>query len=216
LILSNAAGGALTHNIVTTSVVPGQVFVFTKTDSSANTVTLTVSGGAAFINGAASYVLQVQYDSVVLQLDASGSNFTIISANVANSATGLSWLKFTVSHTALQAAALTNDIALYSLPAGGNLHGVKMKASTAFAGTAISGYSCSVGLSGDTQRYASNFDVLAAVAATNFLISDVTDSRDNGSSVSIRIAAVSVGANLNQSTQGVVQVGLLLSACTLP
>lgn len=126
------------------------------------------------------------------------------------------WFKVQVSHTQLQAAALTNNIELYSLPLGGVIHAVHLKQSTAFAGTGITGYTVSVGIAGQAERFASLYDVKAAVAATTKQISNVVDSPDNGSATSIKLFAVSVGANLSSSTAGILEIGLLLSLCTLP
>lgn len=126
------------------------------------------------------------------------------------------WFKVQITHTQLQAAALTNNIELYSLPLGGVIHAVHLKQSTAFAGTSITAYNVSVGLTSFAERYASLYNVFAAVAATTKQISNVVDSPDNGSATSIKLFAVSVGANLNASTAGVLEVGLLLSLCTLP
>jgi hypothetical protein len=121
------------------------------------------------------------------------------------------WFKFTVGHAALQAAALTNDIELFALPPGAVIHGVKMKHSIAFAGTGITGYHLSVGLVADLERYSSLFDVLSAPANTNLLSTSTFESPNQGGNTSIRLAAVSTGANLDQSTAGTVAVWLLLS-----
>lgn len=126
------------------------------------------------------------------------------------------WFKVQITHTQLQAAALTNNITLYTLPAGGVIHGVHLKQSTAFAGTGITAYTVSVGLTSFAERYASLYNVFAAAAAQTKQISNVMDSPDNASSTAIKLFAVSVGANLNASTAGVLEVGLLLSLCTLP
>jgi len=126
------------------------------------------------------------------------------------------WFKVQITHTQLQAAALTNNIELYSLPLGGVLHAVHLKQSTAFAGTGITAYTVSVGLSNFPERFASLYNVFAAVAATTKQISNVVDAPDNGSATSIKLFAVAVGGNLNASTAGVLEVGLLLSLCTLP
>jgi hypothetical protein len=116
------------------------------------------------------------------------------------------WTKYTVTHTALQAAAMANDIALFSLVAGGIIEGVKIKHSVIFAGTGITDYKISVGIVGNLTKYASAFDVDTAVAATNFQLSTTVGSEDHGSATSIRIAATSTGANLNQSTGGSVDI----------
>lgn len=121
------------------------------------------------------------------------------------------WMKFTVGHAALQAAAMANDIQLYSLPAGGCIHGVKIKHSTLFAGVGITDYKISVGIVGNLTKYAPAFDVDTAVSGTAFQLSSIVGSEDHGAATSIRIAATSTGANLSLSTAGSVDVWLLVS-----
>jgi len=121
------------------------------------------------------------------------------------------WLKMTKAHTDLQAAALTNDIEILSLPAGAVIHAVRIKQSTAFAGTLISAYTLSVGIVGTLNKYASAFDVFQAVADTTFQVSSTVGSENYGAATSIRLAATSVGANLDQSTAGAVDVWILTS-----
>lgn len=127
---------------------------------------------------------------------------------------GPSWTKYTVSHTALQAAALTNDIQLFSLPTNGVIQGVVISHSTAFSGGAIATYTISVGITGNLTKYAGAFDVFQATGAGVGQTTNVMDFEDKTTTTSIRIAAVSTGANLNQSTTGSVDVWVLTS--TLP
>lgn len=122
------------------------------------------------------------------------------------------WKKYTVSHIALQAAALTNDIELLSLPAFGVIHNVIIKHSTAFAGIGITAYTLSVGISSNLTKYASAFDVFQATGGGIGQTSNVSDFEDVTSSTSIRLAATSTGANLDQSTAGSVDVYVLWGA----
>lgn len=122
------------------------------------------------------------------------------------------WKKFTVTHTQLQAAALTNDIELYSLPAMNVISGVAIKHSVAFAGTGITDYKVSVGIAGDLDKYALQFDVDQAVSATTFDITNVVGVENFSSATSIRIAGTAVGANLDQSTAGSVDIWLKIGA----
>lgn len=121
------------------------------------------------------------------------------------------WTKYTATHTALQAAAMANDIELLSLPAGGIIHGVKIKHSVLFAGTGITDYKVSVGIVGTLAKYASAFDVDTAVSNTNFQLSTTIGSENHGAATSIRLAATTTGANLDQSTGGSVDVWVLTS-----
>lgn len=122
------------------------------------------------------------------------------------------WEKFTIDHDDLQTSATTNDIEVLSLQAGGIIHGIKLKTSTAFAGTGISGYSITIGITGSLTKYASSYDCLAAVSNTNLQISSTVGAENHGSATSIRIAATSSGANLDQSTAGSIDVWVLHSA----
>ena len=148
-------------------------------------------------------IVEVKNDNSTIQFNGSGQ----LIAGVATP----KWLKFNKTFTDLSTAATTNNIEVYSLPAAGVIHAVKVKHSTLFSGGAISDYKVSVGITGNLTKYAPDFDVDTAVSATNFLISDVVGSEDHGSVTSIRLAATSAGANLNAATQGSVDVWILTS-----
>jgi hypothetical protein len=124
------------------------------------------------------------------------------------------WTKYTVGHAALQAAALTNDIELLSLPAKGVLHAVHVKHSTPFSGAGITAYTVSVGLAGEPIYYSDAFDVLQAVGAAVFDHNDGSFVESHGAATSVRIFAEATGANLDQSSAGSVDVWVLWS--TLP
>ncbi len=118
----------------------------------------------------------------------------------------------TFTHTQLQAASLTNDIEAYSLPAKAVYHGHIFKTTVAFGGGAISAYTLSLGIAGELDRFCAPFDVFQAVADTTFLnAGPAFEARNFGAATSLRLAATSVGANLNASTAGSVQLYLLLS-----
>lgn len=121
------------------------------------------------------------------------------------------WKKYTVTHTALQAAAMANDIQLFSAVAGSIIHGVKIRHTVQFAGTGITDYKISVGIVGNLTKYATAFDVDTAPSGTNFQLSSTVGSEDHTTPVSIRVAATSTGANLDQSTAGSVEVWVLES-----
>lgn len=124
------------------------------------------------------------------------------------------WRKYTVSHSALQAASLTNDIALFSLGAKEALEDVVLKHSVAFAGTLIVAYTLSVGVAGNLPKYLAASSVFAAPSGTLFFrpIAVLANGIENfGASASVRLAATSVGANLDQSTTGSVDVWVKVS-----
>ena len=119
------------------------------------------------------------------------------------------WTKYTVEHTALQTASLANDVELFSLAANEIIKGVVIKHSTAFAGTGITNYTLSVGVSGDLSKYQPPFDVDQAVADTAFDLTSTFDVESFASSTSVRLSAISVGANLDQSSAGSVDVWVM-------
>lgn len=121
------------------------------------------------------------------------------------------WQKLSVVHTQFQTAGLTQNISLYSLPAGGLIHGVKLKQSIAFAGVGITGYFLSLGFVGALDDLLIEYSVTPAVANDVFAISQTFDSRNHGAAVDVRIAARSTGANLDQSTAGAADIWLLIS-----
>jgi hypothetical protein len=118
----------------------------------------------------------------------------------------------TFTHTQLQAAALTNDIAAYSLPAGAVYHGHIFKTTIAFAGTGILTYTLSLGIGGELERFCEPFNVMTAVLDGNLLnAGPAMEAFSMGVATSLRLSAVSTGANLDQSTAGSVRLYLLLS-----
>lgn len=124
------------------------------------------------------------------------------------------WVKVgdAVEHTDLQAAAENNTYSLFTLPGKGVIHAVKIKASTAFAGTGITSYKLSVGIVGALTKYAAPFDVLQAVGDDVFAFNheqgaETHDAAGKG----IVLSAVSEGADLDQSSAGVVDVWVLYS-----
>lgn len=117
------------------------------------------------------------------------------------------WRRFTISHTALQAAALTNDIQLLSLPSAGVIHAVRMRSTVSFVGGAISAYSLSLGIVGNLVKYAPLFDFFPAAPLQQF--SSIVGTEDPIAATSIRLAATAVGANLDQSTGGSIDISVL-------
>lgn len=121
------------------------------------------------------------------------------------------WEKVTVTYAQLAAAALTNSITLLELPAGGIIHAVKIKHSVAFTGGAISAYSVSVGIAGNTAKYASLFDVFQAADDESYQITDVLAGEDHDTAVNILVTALAVGANLSAAGAGSVDIWVLRS-----
>ena len=159
--------------------------------------------------GSAWNVLTVGADGTQLTASAAAAGGIAWSSSAA--VTSPVWTKVNKTFTNLAAAATTNDIEVYSLPAGGIIHAVKTKHSTAFSGGAIASYTLSVGIVASLAKYSPAFDVFQAVSGTTFQIATITGSESHTGATSIRLAATSTGANLDQAAAGVVDVWLLVS-----
>lgn len=122
------------------------------------------------------------------------------------------WFKFSITHLALQAAALTNTAIIYAMPAGGVIHAAKLKHSIAFTGPAITDYYLSLGFAGETESLLIEYNVLTTAPGDQFFaLSHCLDSRDHAAPANVLIAARSVGANLDQSRTGAADIWLYVS-----
>lgn len=99
-------------------------------------------------------------------------------------------------------AALVGDVNIYSLLSRGTIEGAVIKTSTAFSGPGITGISFSVGIAGDLAKILSLYDGFAAVSDANFGTADQLQLENFGAATSIRLAAISIGANLSALTAG--------------
>lgn len=120
------------------------------------------------------------------------------------------WVKVTKTYADLSAAALTNDIEVFSLPAGWAVHTAFFKTSAAFTGGAIAAYTLSVGPTGSLLKYVAAFDALQAIGNTVAPVSVLTIPvvENWGAATSIRLSAISTVANLSAATAGSVDVYL--------
>ncbi|MFA6582673.1 MAG: hypothetical protein WCS77_00095 [Elusimicrobiaceae bacterium] len=124
---------------------------------------------------------------------------------------GLTWTKYTLGYATLSAAALVNSADLFTLAAGQIIHAVKIKHSAQFAGGAITEYYISVGLVGNTSKYAPEYAGHAAVADDTFDINLGLFGENNASGTAVKVTARSVGANLDTASQGSVDIWVLTS-----
>lgn len=128
---------------------------------------------------------------------------------------GPQWMKFSKTFTDLTAAATTNDIELFSLPGSAVIHGVVIHHSTAFSGGTVSALTVSVGLTGNLIKYTSAWDVFQASGDTVIQVSSDLSLEDMTAATSIRLSAIATGDNLDQLTQGQVEVWLLVSSLSV-
>ena len=81
---------------------------------------------------------------------------------------GYAWTTYTVPYTddAFKAAATAVSVVLFGLPAKGVIQGIRLKHSVAFAGTAVTSVTCSLGDGTSHTAYAGAFDTFQAVSDT--------------------------------------------------
>lgn len=116
-----------------------------------------------------------------------------------------------VLYSSLAASATTANVTLFSLPAGGVIHGIKIIQSASFVGGGLTGYTLSVGITAFPAKYAAPFNVFQAPSSSTFQLSNNFGSEDNLSATNILLTATSVGGNTNAATAGSVDVYALLS-----
>jgi len=109
------------------------------------------------------------------------------------------WHKYTVAYTGLTAAATTQQVTLFTLPANGDIEGIRIKHSAAFAGPSITAMTVSIGSSANATGYAPAFNVFQAPSASTMY--------SDGGSFALTSAAHDVvaqfaatGANLGTGT----------------
>ena len=78
--------------------------------------------------------------------------------------------KVTKTYQNLSLANPTNDIDLIQIPAGGQVHAIKLKHSAAFTGGAISAYTLSLGITGALTKYLAARNVFVAPSDTGVQI----------------------------------------------
>lgn len=128
-----------------------------------------------------------------------GTEWVVDSAAAANS-----WVEYTFPYSAFSAGALVQSLAVASIT-GRVISQVEVKHSVAFVGTGVTAVVTRVGISGEEDRYSTDFDVASVVAVSNFKRSILHLQED----ASVTITLESVGANLDQLTAGSITVRIL-------
>lgn len=127
------------------------------------------------------------------------------------------WKKITKSYTDWSDSISSKDISIYTLAAGGCLHDLIVKHTTAFTGGTITDFGISVGVSGDLVKYATSKNVFStpidqdATVGTRDNSSAFADVPDWGSTTDIRAEASATGDTLDNATAGVIEFHLLVS-----
>jgi len=119
------------------------------------------------------------------------------------------WTKYTVSYSALSAAATNNSVTLFTLPPRGIVHAVCIKHSASFTGGGLTGYTLSVGTT--EGKYASPFNVFGAPGGSTALLSLGCWNEHFTIPAVVFLWARSTGANLNAATAGSVDVWVYTS-----
>lgn len=140
----------------------------------------------------------------------------IITGNKGVSKAGLQgslpkWTKITKTYSDFSIAALTNSIEILSLPAKGVIHAVKLKHSTLFSGGTITTYTISIGIVGSLAKYITASNVKATVGDLVQYVSSTLGTEGNAAVTSIKATAISTLDNLDEATQGSVDIWILYS-----
>lgn len=124
-------------------------------------------------------------------------------------------LRFTIPYLAVPAGASPQSVSLFTPPAKSIIGTVLTKHSVAFSGGGLTDLTVSVGIAGTVTKYTNPFDVFQAVAGNTFELS-VSNSIDSWTAPGSVIANfVSIGANPNAATAGVVDIYLWVNTASL-
>lgn len=126
------------------------------------------------------------------------------------------WRKYTVKHDDFTAEATTDSAALFTLPAGGVIHAVKLRHGEAFAGGAISAYTLSVGIADAETKYLDAVDVLTAPGDNVLTVSDknVQGETHDAEGTEIRVFATATDDDVADAETGEADIWVLWSAIT--
>ncbi len=124
--------------------------------------------------------------------------------------------RFTIGSADCTAAATTQTIALFTLPVESVVIGVRIKGRTAFAGTAISAVTVSVGSASlGATGLAGAFDIFQAVVAGTFQMSSVFKQGPDAAEA-LNAYMTAVGGNLSAMTAGKVTIDIFYFNQTTP
>lgn len=134
-----------------------------------------------------------------------------VTGGVNNSYTIPHWVKVSKTYSNFSTAGLTNDISIYTLPAKGYIHDIKIVPTTAFSGGTIAAYTISVGISGSLAKYAIATNTFTGNVTVGAIHTPLVGMESVSSTTDIRAQATSVTGLLNAATAGSVDIYILIS-----
>lgn len=187
-----------TPKITTINDANGNAFIASSATSSAvDSVTIT---NAATANPATVTIGATGSDSNInLALVAKGTGFVSINGSQ------MYWVKTSIGEASLTAAATTQNITLFDVPANGTVTAVRIKESTIFSGGSSTALTVSVGRSGTETEYAPAWSLMTTVSATN-MYNDGGSWAPTTSSHTLVAKFTGTGANVSTFTAGAVDI----------
>jgi len=200
----DTGGGGTDQDLFSTIAVDGQDPIIA--DDPSDTLTIVAGTGVELLTDAAT-------DTLTINITSAGDPPAYVPR----------WVKVTKTFTDFSTAATTNEIVLYTLPAGAMLHAAAVKHTASFTGGGVYAYSVSAGLPGgvpgDDTNALTTFDVFQAPGGGTFHYVDGTDSippfplfmSSFGSTFDLKAYAACAGGDLDDATTGSVDFYLLIS-----
>ncbi len=174
--------------------------------------TISLAGDTLIVPNDADQVLRIvlgksdfQRETVIEQQVAQGIQVVALGGTPTLDAVGR-WFKVVLSALDFTAAASSQSLTLFQLPAGGVIEMIKAKHSEAFAGGAISAYTIELGITGTPKKYMSPFDVFSAPAATNHRVSTSGDEESHDELTDILVTGEATGGNVDDAMAGTVEI----------
>jgi hypothetical protein len=116
------------------------------------------------------------------------------------------WNGASIAYTQFSVADVTSTVDAIEIPARAVIDKLIIKTAQPFLGGTISAYTLSLGLESDTSRYVLDYDAFDAASDTNYVVATVNELLSLTLAKSLKITAQSTGADLDEATQGRVEI----------